>query len=275
MATVYLIGDPVAHSLSPAMQDAAFSALGLPHRYELLRVPAADLPGAIERLRRDDALGANVTIPHKELVARSLDAVDDGARRIGAVNTIYKRGGQLRGDNTDVHGFAGALAEKDVDVDGKRVLVLGAGGAARACVDHLVRAGANVVMTNRTSERAREVAEAALAALPKGAFVGRDFGVRRWPVGRLDAIDVVVNTTSLGLHGEDALEGVDLPSECAIVDVVAVAAETPLIARARRGGCVAVDGLLMLLHQGTSAFRLWTGLDAPVAAMRAALPRQV
>src|SRR5262249_43027673 len=115
------------------MQNAAFAALGLPHRYELLRAPAEEMGAVVERLRRDDVLGATVTIPHKERIGRLLDHVEDTSRRIGAVNTIFKRGGALRGDNTDAGGFSDALAEKRVLVDGRRVLLLGAGGAARAC----------------------------------------------------------------------------------------------------------------------------------------------
>lgn len=271
MASLYLIGDPVAHSLSPAMQNAAFAAMGLPHRYELMRVPADDMGEAVRRVRRDDVLGANVTIPHKERIGSFLDAIEDTAQRIGAVNTLFKRGGALRGDNTDAGGFADALAEMDVDVAGARVLLLGAGGAAKACADHLIRSRAHVVIANRTPARI----EALKAALPAMVGAGRSFGAM-WPPPRsLEGYDVVVNATSLGLHGEDPLEGIDLARALTVVDVIATADETPLIRRAKRSGCVAVDGLLMLLHQGTRAFRLWTGLDAPVAAMRAALPRAV
>lgn len=275
MARVFLIGDPVAHSLSPAMQNAAFEALGLPHTYELLRVPAAEVAAAVAGLREDDALGANVTIPHKEIVAEHLDGVEETARRIGAVNTIFKRGGALWGDNTDAGGFTDALTERGVNVEDRRVLVLGAGGAARSCVYQLARAGASTVIAGRTWDRARDLAASILPALPKGTLAGHDLGVRRWPVRDLNGLDVVVNATSLGLHGEDPLEGVVLPRSTAIVDVVATAQETPLVKRARGAGCVVVDGLLMLLHQGTRAFRLWTGVEAPVDVMRAALPRKV
>lgn len=259
MAEVYLFGDPVSHSLSPAMQNAAFAALGLPHRYALLQVKASELPDAVRRLREPGALGANVTIPHKEHVGRYLDAVDEAAERIGAVNTLYKRGGQLRGANTDAGGFADALREAGVVVGGRRVLLLGAGGAAKACVHELLGAGADLSVANRTAERAR--------ALPGRAVA--------WPARSLDGYDAVVNATSLGLHGEDPLDGVAIPGGLAVVDVVGVAEETPLIRRAKASGCVAVDGLLMLLHQGVRAFRLWTGLEAPLAVMRAALPRSV
>lgn len=276
MASLFLIGDPVAHSLSPAMQNAAFAALGLPHRYELLRTRADDLPAAVQRLRGDEVLGANVTIPHKERIARMLDDTEDAARRIGAVNTVFKRTGTLRGDNTDGAGFADALAERGIDVDGRRVLVLGAGGASRACVDHLVRAGAHVVITNRTPQRADDLVQTIFeGAVPARIGVGPSFGVLSWPVRDLSGYEIVVNATSLGLHGEDPLAEIDLPRELAVVDIVATAEETPLVARARTAGCVVLDGLLMLLHQGARAFRLWTGLDAPIGAMRGALPRPV
>lgn len=275
MAVAYLIGDPVAHSLSPAMQNAAFRALGLPHRYELMRVAAEDLARAVERVRGDDVLGANVTIPHKEQVGRSLDAIEEAARRIGAVNTLFKRAGALRGDNTDGPGFADALAEKGVDVRGRRVLLVGAGGAARACADHLIRAGAMVTLTNRSADRARELVAAVRPLLPAAPEAGSSFAALPWPVRSLSGYEIVVNATALGLHGEDALEGLALPPGAVVADVVATAHETPLVTRARACGCVVVDGLIMLLHQGARAFRLWTGLDAPVAAMRAALPREI
>jgi shikimate dehydrogenase len=275
MADLYLIGDPVAHSLSPAMQNAAFAALGLPHRYHLMPVGAEDLPSAVQRIRGKGVLGANVTIPHKERIPRLLDGVEETARRIGAVNTLFKRGSELRGDNTDAPGLGDALREMDVDVRDARVLLLGAGGAARACAYELVGARAHVVVANRTEDRARGLIDAVRATVP--ADLGRErrsLAAVSWPVRSLDGYEVVVNATSLGLHGEDALDGVELRRDLAVVDVVATAEETPLIRRAKASGCVAVDGLLILLHQGARAFRLWTGRDAPVAAMRAALPRE-
>ena len=271
MAMLYLVGDPVAHSLSPAMQNAAFAALGLPHRYELLRTRSDDIASAVARIRGEDVLGANVTIPHKEHIGRLLDAIEDTARRIGAVNTIFKRGGALRGDNTDAGGFTDGLAEKGIDVRGRQVLLLGAGGAARACAAELIASGAHVQISNRGPVRLQELARA-LPAMVEGLHSYAAI----WPPPRsLDGFDVFVNATSLGLSGEDALEEIALPADVAVIDVVATAHETPLIRRAREAGCLAVDGLVMLLHQGARAFRLWTGLDAPLAAMRAALPRAV
>jgi shikimate dehydrogenase len=273
VARVLLLGDPVAQSLSPAMQNAAFAAVGLPHRYELMRVTADDLPDAIASLRGDAFLGANVTIPHQERIAEHLDAVDDHARRLGAINTIYKRDGRLVGANTDAPGFADALAERGVQAREARVLVLGAGGAAKACVDRLLALGARVTIAARRSdpERDRGILRGVMTSAARGATL--DFG--GWPPRDLAGFAAVVNATPLGLHGEDALEGVDLPSSVTVIDIVATANETPLLRRAREAGCPLVDGLLMLLHQGARAFTLWTGRAAPVDAMRAALPRRV
>lgn len=275
MARVFLIGDPVAHSLSPAMQNAAFSALGLPHRYELMRLPAEEVADFLRTaMRSDDVLGANVTIPHKEIVAPHLDGVTETARRIGAVNTLFKRDGQLRGDNTDAGGFTDALADSGVDPSGRRVLVLGAGGAAKACIDQLFAGGAAAVcVATRTDDQKRFAAIVRAAMLTAGR--GATLEPVEWPVRDLSGYEVVVNATPVGMHGESALGGVTLPRSLAVADVVATAAETPLVARARASGCVVVDGLSMLLHQGTRAFRLWTGLEAPVDVMRAALPRRV
>jgi shikimate dehydrogenase len=276
VADLYLIGDPVAHSLSPAMQNAAFAALGLPHRYQLMRVREDELPGAVQRIRAADSLGANVTIPHKERIGRLLDGIEETAQRIGAVNTLFKREGKLLGDNTDAPGFGDALAERGIRVGGRRVLVLGAGGAARACVEHLCSQAAAVALASRTRARAEALAIAmGMAAADVRRTVPHAY--EPWPVEArsLAHYEIVVNATSLGLHGEDPLEGVDLRPDLVVVDVVATTEQTPLIRRAEASGCVAVDGLLMLLHQGARAFRLWTGLDAPVSAMRAALPRPV
>jgi len=260
---VYLIGHPVSHSLSPAMQNAAFAASGLPHRYEPRDVDPADLEAAVRSLRTDAVLGANVTVPHKERILSLLDAVAGDALRIGAVNTILREGTELLGENTDRGGFEAALRDARIDVAGKRVLVLGAGGAARAIVIALAASGARVDVANRTPDRARRLADA--------------FGVGAvaWPDEAALAVDVIVNATSAGLHGEDPLAGMALPAGAAIVDIVPTAAETPLARRAREAGNTVVDGLLMLLHQAAASFHLWTGRDAPLEAMRAALPRRV
>jgi shikimate dehydrogenase len=239
VSTVYLLGHPVAHSLSPAMHNAAFRALGLGHTYEALDVSAAELPGVVGRIR--------------------------GAE-IGAANTLSRTrdGRQVIASNTDVVGFE--YATRDLTLDGARVLVLGAGGAARAVVAVLFRRGAHVALANRTDARARTLARS--IAHP----VGLDLQFREW-ASRTDLVpfDAVVNATSLGLHGEDPLDGAALRPGLAVVDLVPTAAPTPLVKRARAAGATVVDGLPMLLQQAASSFRIWTGQDAPVDAMRAAL----
>jgi shikimate dehydrogenase len=268
VGTVYLLGHPVAHSLSPAMHNAAFAALGLPHRYETRDVDHARLADTVEALRGEGVLGANVTIPHKESALRLVDELADEARRIGAVNTIVRRSSRLVGDNTDGYGFARALVAAGVDVTGKDVMVLGAGGAARACL-HALRAARIVVLAARDLDRASVLA----------AAVGNPVVPRPWADARRTAagIDVLVNATPVGLHGEDLLaDFVFSPLPGVIVDLVPTRDMTPLVRRAREAQHVrVVDGLSMLLHQAARSFTLWTGREAPLAVMRAALPRAI
>jgi shikimate dehydrogenase len=269
MSQVWLIGRPVAHSLSPAMHNAAFAKLGLPHRYETKETADDQLAATLDRMRRDDAvLGANVTIPHKETVLRLLDDVDDEARRIGAVNTIVSRGSRLVGYNTDKYGFEKALEANSVGFPfaNKRILILGAGGAARACALSLLEHGNEVEIANRDPARAE--------ALARSVEVdGRRPTVVAWPKGS-EPGDAVVNATPLGLKGEEALEDVQLPPW--VIDLVPTATETPLVKRAKATDNVTVvDGLSMLLHQAARSFELWTGVPAPLEVMRAALPRDV
>jgi shikimate dehydrogenase len=275
MSQVWLIGRPVAHSLSPAMHNAAFAKLGLPHRYEAKETADDELGATLDRMRREgDVLGANVTIPHKEGVLRLLDEVDDEARRIGAVNTIVSRGARLIGHNTDKYGFEKALESQVPNVWNSvgfpfaddTILVLGAGGAARACALALLEHGNNVNIANRDPVRAEALARSLEVA-------GRHPQVVPWPRGRLEA-DAIVNATPLGLNGEEALEDVQLPDW--VIDLVPTAVETPLVKRAKATDNVTVvDGLSMLLHQAARSFELWTGVPAPLEVMRAALPRDV
>ncbi len=275
MSQVWLIGRPVAHSLSPAMHNAAFAKLGLPHRYETKDTADDQLAATLDHMRRDDILGGNVTIPHKETVLRLVDEVDDEARRIGAINTIVRRGGRLIGCNTDKYGFEKALETQPRRVPGgpegfpfaeARILILGAGGAARACALSLLEHGNDVDIANREPARAETLARSIKVD-------GRHPEVVPWPRGRM-LVDAVVNATPLGLKGEEALEDAQLPMW--VIDLVPTAAETPLVKRAKATDNVTVvDGLSMLLYQAARSFELWTGVPAPLEAMRAALPRDV
>jgi shikimate dehydrogenase len=261
VSVVYLLGHPVSHSLSPAMQNAAFAALGLPHRYELLDVSADELAGVVGRIRRGDVLGANVTIPHKEAVVRTLDGLAGDAERLQAANTLVRDGERVIGHNTDAIGFERASAEAGVGGTGS-ALVLGAGGGARAVVLALLRSGTTVYVASRDPARADALAAAVrdeggrgARAIPWAAYPGLDVGL-------------VVNATPLGLANEDPLAGRPLPR--VVADIVPRRV-TPLLERARAQGCLVMDGLGMLLHQAAASFRVWTGVDAPLEAMRAAL----
>jgi shikimate dehydrogenase len=268
---VLLLGHPVAHSLSPAMQNAAFKAMGMPHLYQALDVAPRALAGAAAELRGDDCLGANVTVPHKLAVMEFVDQLDPLAEATGAVNTIVSRDGVLSGHNTDVEGaWKGLLEPVAGGLGGGRVVVAGAGGGARAVVAALERAvhrvPAQVVVVARDGGHAAAVAEA-------GARRGLPATSASWseliPAGL--GAGIVINCTPLGLHGEDPFEGVALSGK-AVLDLVYAPGGTALVRRARaEGASTALQGDQMLLHQGAAAFRLWTGEDAPLEAMRAAL----
>ncbi|MBI5948870.1 MAG: shikimate dehydrogenase [Chloroflexi bacterium] len=260
-----IIGHPVAHSLSPVFQGAAFAQCGLDVRYEAWDTTADALAGRVVSLRDPKYLGANVTIPHKETVIPLLDELGGQSARVGAVNTIVNREGRLYGFNTDGSGFVVALRnEAQFDVAGKAVLLLGAGGAARGIAFALAEARvASIGFWNRTPERAARLA----------ADVARD-GAPVHTVSNLDTAgyDCIVNCTSVGMHGGGA-EG-QAPCDFAAarptalaVDIVYRPEETPFLRAASAAGLATLGGLPMLIYQGALAFELWTGVRAPVEAM--------
>jgi shikimate dehydrogenase len=264
-----VLGDPVDHSLSPAMHNAAFAALGLPHLYLRWRVSPTELPTALAEAQRLGVAGLNLTVPLKEAVLPLLDSMTPETRRIGAVNTLAFRGHRLLGDNTDARGFGRALRGRARLAGGRAVLV-GAGGSARAVGASLVGAGcAEIVVANRTPARAEALA----------AWLRDDLGapiVRTVPLNALrdgaplEGARVVVNTTPVGLarHGL-AVRAAAAPRRCLFVDLVY--ARTPFLAAAARAGRPTLDGAAMLLHQGALAFAWWTGRRAPLPAMVLAL----
>lgn len=262
-ARLGIIGSPVAHSLSPAIQGAALRAAGLDATYERWETPLGALPARVAALRERDCLGANVTIPHKQAVLPLLDEVAPLAAAIGAVNTIVNDGGRLTGHNTDGGGFVAALEEAGFAPAGKRFLLAGAGGAARGIAFALRDAGAaSIAIANRTPERA----EALAAAVGAGAV---PFDAP--PAG----YDCAVNCTSAGMHGSGAEDALPFDPAAAdagtfAVDIVYAPEETPLLRAAREAGLPALGGLPMLIHQGALAFALWTGRPAPLDAMREA-----
>lgn len=270
---VGIFGDPVAHSLSPLMQNAALQAAGIDAVYVPFHVTPAQLHDAVQAIRPLGILGVNLTIPHKEQACALVDELDPAAALIGAVNTIVQRNGRLIGFNTDGLGLLRALREElGLVLPGKRVLVMGAGGAARAAVVALAQAGvAWIGVANRTHERAVEL----LAALPP-KFKGTAFAVvplAGLPELSAGPVDLLVNSTSVGLQGEVLalpLEQCMCP-DGAVYDMTYGYEPTPLVSLARTIGLAAADGLGMLAGQGEEAFRLWFETPAPSGVMRAAI----
>lgn len=265
-----VLGWPLDVTLSPTIHNAAFRAVALEWVYLPLRVHPDDLGAAVAGLRALGAVGANVTMPHKEAVVGLLDEVSGGARAIGAVNAIARVGDRLVGHNTDVDGFRDFLAnDAGVDVAGRRALILGAGGAARAVARALDELGAlHVTIASRRPERARKVAS---------IVGGGRAGAVAWAEapGRAAAVDLIVNATPLGARGEDALPGAAAQRGQVVVDLLYHPPSTPLVERSRRRGAEAWGGLGMLVRQAAASFQIWTGQDAPIETMSAAAVRAI
>ena len=263
-----VIGDPVAHSLSPALHQPALDQLGIPAVYECWHTLGADLATRVESLRNPEILGASVTVPHKVAVMTAIDEVSPAARRAGAVNTIVNRGGALFGDNTDIYGFGVTVSDALGGRTTQVAIVLGAGGAARAVVLALEAAGvAEIVIANRDEERARQLARDLHPAPVRLMHLDGDFLSRQ-----LRGAGLLVNATSLGWHpGETpiALSDLDLLPDGAVVADLTYR-DTDLLLAAQARGLETAEGLPMLVHQGARAFELWTGVSAPVETMLAA-----
>lgn len=268
-----IIGDPISHSLSPQMHTAALRRLRLPYRYLPFHVKPAELGRFIQMARECHLAGLNVTIPHKEKIIRYLDGITDEARRIGAVNTVFWKGKRLLGDNTDARGYLHSLKE-DLEFSPRRktVLILGAGGAARAIVDAcLATRVRRVILANRTLARAKVLSHHA-----------RQFWKTPIEIAPLKAgvlkncfpdIDLLINTTSVGLSGSrfHNLPLHLLPKKAVVSDLVYRPRMTPLLREARQRGFRVHEGLGMLLHQGALSFQIWTGQRPPLKIMKTAL----
>jgi shikimate dehydrogenase len=274
-ARVFVIfGDPVEHSLSPVMQNAAFQAAGIDGFYVPWRVKAAGLSTAVSALRcMENFGGANVTVPHKEQAASLVDELSPEAALVGAVNTIVSRGGRLLGANTDGRGFLRSLQEEGgFTPRSRRAAVLGAGGAARAVAWSLAEAGiAEPLILSRTGGRAELLA----------GVVGRKTGVAAVGLGledsrvsaQLATCALLVNATPVGLRISDPppIDPGILGPQMLVFDLIYRPRETALLREAKRRGCRVLNGLGMLLYQGALAFELWTGRKPPEEAMRTAL----
>ncbi len=254
-----IIGNPVSHSLSPAMHNAALAKSGINGVY--LPFSAPDIAEAVTGIRGLGVQGVSVTIPHKERVMELLDEIDPVATRIGAVNTIVNSDGKLKGLNTDWLGAMRALEEK-ISVAGSSVILLGAGGSARAIGFGLLERGADVVLCSRTESRGRKLAA--------------DLGCAWISLTETDQIsgDILINATSVGMVPD--VEQSPVPKEVlqgfqVVMDIVYAPQKTRLLTEAEMSACGIINGLEMLLYQGVAQFELWTGVGAPVALMREAL----
>ncbi|MDH4318454.1 MAG: shikimate dehydrogenase [Desulfobulbaceae bacterium] len=263
-----IIGNPVGHSLSPVMHNAAFAAMGINGIYLPMRV--SEVGQAIIGLKALGFRGASVTIPHKETVIPHLDEIDPIAREIGAVNTlVFTRDGEkeqvtAKGLNTDWLGALRAL-EQVMSPAGRHVIIAGAGGSAKAVGYGLKKAGARVTITNRTESKGRELA----------GWLGADF-LSTNRLLEMAAADVLINTTSVGMvpdHDFIVIDSRFLPMFRIVMDIVYAPLETRLLREAKLAGCITIDGLQMLLHQGAAQFEIWTGKTAPLEVMRDALER--
>lgn len=273
-----LLGHPVGHSLSPAMHNAAFAALGLRARYTLLDVAPRDLTTTLDELHASVFGGLNITIPHKEAAYRFLarqHTLAESARALQAVNTVvFQRDGSLVGHNTDAPGFLDALKESfRATPRGKRILLLGCGGAGRAVALTCARQGAASIQVADVQPAARRRLLRALRQTAPDLSLGGIALNRAARAAR--ECDLIIQATPVGMQPDDPSL---LPPEAfrpgqVVFDLIYNPAETPLLAAARAAGARTANGLGMLLHQGARAFRLWTGRQPPIPVMRAALEK--
>jgi shikimate dehydrogenase len=269
MRRLAVLGHPVSHSRSPAMQNAALEALGLAGEwaYQAIDLVPAEFEQRVRGLPEGGFIGANVTIPHKEAALAVADEASAAAREIGAANTLSFSRGVVRADNTDATGLLAALPDRAV---GGTALVLGAGGSARAAVWALAGRGASVSVWNRTAERAEELVRDLLGDRP---------GEDPVPVGpdqaRSGSFDLIVNCTAIGMRDEDPFESLPLDPDrlragVTVVDLVYGGSESRLVDAARSRGASGIDGLEILVRQGAESLRIWTGMDPPLEVMREA-----
>ncbi len=278
MMKVYaVLGDPISHSMSPAMHNAAFGALGMPCIYHAFRVRPSDLKDAIYGAKALGFGGLNLTIPLKEEALKYIEP-DPIAARIGAVNTIDFADG-ITGHNTDGIGAMRALEDAGIPISGRNILIIGAGGAARAIAFQFGYSGGDIVIANRTKERADRLARDVIIGLSE---LGKTPSIESIGLGALpekiaDA-DILINATSVGMHPN--VDATPVPAGLlrpglAVFDIVYNPRRTRLLLEAEQKGATVIDGVRMLVHQGAEAFSIWTGRKPPVDVMVAAVVREL
>jgi shikimate dehydrogenase len=272
-----VIGYPLKHSVSPDFQQAALDYCKLDMCYEAWEVKVDDLPSAINRLRQPQNLGANITVPYKEAVIGLLDHIDNFAELVGAVNTVVNRDGRLAGFNTDAAGFLKALHEDaSFEPENKEVLILGAGGAARAVSFALLQEKVNtLIIANRSLAKA-EILAGALAKQVANSKMKTEIVAVALPSANLTKVVVhcqlIVNCTTVGMKhssGErkSPLASRLIPKDALVYDLVYNPSKTPLLKMAKAAGAKTIGGLPMLVYQGAASFKLWTGREAPLDIM--------
>lgn len=276
---VGIFGDPITHSLSPVMHNAAFEALAIDMAYVPFHVLENDLKKAAAGIRALNLVGASVTVPHKERIVKQMDSLDNGARIIGSVNTVVNNDGMLKGYNTDAFGYMRSLKEEHgFDPLRKRIIILGAGGSSRSILyEFLALGAASITLVNRTRARAETLASeygGLFPATEMQVYTMDEFSLcaKEACVKAFGEADLIVNTTSVGLMNVGSL---NLPLErlsanAIVSDIVYRPLETVLLSKAKGLGLRTHSGLGMLVHQGAVAFELWTRREAPVEVMRQA-----
>jgi shikimate dehydrogenase len=271
-----LIGKPVDHSLSPCIQNAAFQYLDLDFIYVAFEVRPEDIFGAIIGIKSLKIHGLNVTMPLKEKIVERLDQLDENARRIKAVNTIINKQGILFGFNTDGEGALRALEKNNQGIKNKKIVILGAGGASRALCYTLAKQTEEIVILNRTQQKAFALAEELSKTSKSKIHYGH---LERSIIEKeLENADLLINATSLGMHPNEYESPIDqdlLRSDLPIFDLVYNPIETRLLREAKKIGAPTIGGLNMLVHQGASSFEIWTEEKAPVNIMMTAAQKEL
>ena len=266
-----VIGDPIEHTLSPTIHNAAFNHLKLDFVFLAFRVEAAGLENAMRGMRGLGIHGLNVTMPHKSTVTDYLDEVDSTVKFLGAANTILNKDGKLSGFNTDGFGALKALRENGIELSGKKVLLLGTGGAAKAIAYSLAKEVGELAILNRAADKAAELAETLGRPLNK-KIVGGAISPNAIAKNLQDS-DVLINATSVGMHPE-ANQSIVMPrwlkSDLTVMDIVYNPVETKLARDAKAAGAKVISGVEMLIYQGAASFEIWTGHSAPIDVMRRA-----
>jgi len=254
-----VIGSPIAHSLSPELHGYWLKKYAINASYEALDISPHSLPDFLKTMLENGFLGCNITIPHKEAALQYVDEVDEIARLMGATNTISVKDGKLLATNTDAYGFVTSLTKHQVKLSGKKALVIGAGGAARAICAGLLQENTAIILANRNQARAEALASH-LGHQNITVIAMEEI------VSHLEQTDILINTTSLGMqhHPELILDLTTLPREASVTDIVYKPLETPLLKQAKARGNRTIDGLNMLLYQAQKAFFIWFGIEPVV-----------